>query len=308
MKTLPNFLVVGAAKSGTTTLFYLLKEQPEVFIPSIKECRFFSQMPTNFKGGKAAKFQNKGPRTLEEYAGLFANEETKIKGDISNDYFFYYEKTIPFIKKIYDHENLPYPRIIIVLREPVSRVISMYNHTVRLKSTALDFSTSFEQSELMANKGYSWQFNLKQVGMSFLPTKSYLDNFDDVLILFTEDLNSPAKLDQIKQFIGLSMPLCAINIKANENHYKVSRHLYINFLISQVNGNKFVKLLVLFLKKLGFSRSHFSYFFRTASNFINSKEKQFSTESATIDELRKFYKEDVNALTNLIGRKFDKWA
>lgn len=305
MKTLPDFLVVGAAKSGTTTLFYLLNEHPDVFIPSIKECRFFSQMPTNFKGGQAAAFQNKGPRDLEEYLRLFDNKQKKIKGDISNDYFFYYEKTIPFIKEIYNRKNCPYPKIIIILRDPVSRVISMYNHTVRLKSTFLDFWTSFEQSELMVSKGYSWQFNLKQVGMSFLPTKSFLDNFDDVLVLFTEDLNSPSKLDQIRQFFGLTNPFQELTIKANENNYKLPRNLYASYVINQALRSRFIKFAVGCLAKLGVSRSYFS---RISDKLINSRVKDFTVEPPITNALKDFYKEDVNALMSLLGEKPDKWA
>ena len=98
MKKLPEFIVVGAAKSGTTTVYETLIEHERVFIPEIKECRFFSQMPTKFKGGLAARFQNDGPRTLEEYLKLFKFKEGLIKGDISNDYFYYYKNTIKNIK------------------------------------------------------------------------------------------------------------------------------------------------------------------------------------------------------------------
>ena len=84
MNLLPNLIIVGAAKSGTTTLFDELKQNPNIFIPEIKECRFFSQMPTNFRGGEASKFQNEGPRDIESYLKLFENGEDKYLIDISN--------------------------------------------------------------------------------------------------------------------------------------------------------------------------------------------------------------------------------
>lgn len=54
---------VGAAKSGTTSLFHHLNQHPDIFIPPRKECRFFSQMPGNCIGGEAAAFQNVADQT-----------------------------------------------------------------------------------------------------------------------------------------------------------------------------------------------------------------------------------------------------
>jgi len=71
MPNKPNFLIVGAAKSGTTSLFHYLNQHPDVFIPRRKECRFFSQMPGNFIGGEAACFQNNVIKTINEYEMLF---------------------------------------------------------------------------------------------------------------------------------------------------------------------------------------------------------------------------------------------
>ncbi len=60
MNTKPDFLIVGSAKSGTTSLFHYLNSHSDIYIPEIKECRFFSQMPRNQKGLGAEKFHNEG--------------------------------------------------------------------------------------------------------------------------------------------------------------------------------------------------------------------------------------------------------
>ena len=41
---LPNFLIVGASKCGTTALFYYLKQHPEISFPSLKEPKYFSSI------------------------------------------------------------------------------------------------------------------------------------------------------------------------------------------------------------------------------------------------------------------------
>jgi hypothetical protein len=45
---LPNFLIIGAARSGTTALYYGLREHPQVFMPAKKELNFFT---SNWKHG-----------------------------------------------------------------------------------------------------------------------------------------------------------------------------------------------------------------------------------------------------------------
>ena len=67
---LPNFIVVGSAKSGTTSIWRYLNQHPDIFIPDIKEGRFFSQMPCDLKGGAAAMYMNDGPRELKDYSRL----------------------------------------------------------------------------------------------------------------------------------------------------------------------------------------------------------------------------------------------
>ena len=144
---LPDFIVVGAAKSATSTIFSSLIQHPELFIPDIKECRFFSQRPMDMKGGPAAEFQNKGPRDIVEYMRIYKDYQHKIKGDMSNDYFYFYEESIKNIKTIYKSENQPLPKIIIILRRPDDRVFSMYHHSLRLGSEWLDFKQAFSQLE-----------------------------------------------------------------------------------------------------------------------------------------------------------------
>ena len=90
----PNFLVVGAAKSGTTSLFNYLIQHSDIYIPAVKECRFFSQLPKNFKGLGAEFFPNSGLTDERDYFKLFSGHETRVCGDISNDYLYYYEKRI----------------------------------------------------------------------------------------------------------------------------------------------------------------------------------------------------------------------
>ena len=60
---LPNFLIIGAPKSGTTTLFNCLNQHPEIFMPEKKEPFYFSfpEKELDYKGIHDVKYFNKMP-------------------------------------------------------------------------------------------------------------------------------------------------------------------------------------------------------------------------------------------------------
>ena len=67
--TLPNFLIIGAAKSGTTAIYTYIKQHPEIFMSSKKELRYFSNInppPKNIP-------YHEGISSLEEYKSYFEN-------------------------------------------------------------------------------------------------------------------------------------------------------------------------------------------------------------------------------------------
>lgn len=110
---LPNFLVVGAEKAGTSTLAAMLAEHPEVFICNPKEPRFFSQ---NW---------NKG---LQWYASLFTGAVNyQAVGEASPAYTWAPEsRDVP--RRI--HQCLGNIRYLYIVRNPIERMISHYRHAL----------------------------------------------------------------------------------------------------------------------------------------------------------------------------------
>jgi hypothetical protein len=117
--TLPNFLIIGAAKAGTTSLYEHFRAHPEIFMPRLKEARFFS-----YDGrGNKVKFP---VQTLEEYTALFEGVagETAI-GEATPHYLTYPEAAGRI------RELLPDARLIASLRNPVDRSFSIYQMNQR---------------------------------------------------------------------------------------------------------------------------------------------------------------------------------
>jgi hypothetical protein len=113
----PDFFIVGHPKSGTTALYLMLREHPEIFMP-MKETRFFApewRMRLNRLG------PDRAPRTLEQYLALFdAAGPEQLLGEATPEYLMSREAA----EKI--AQARPDAKIIVVLREPVSFLRSFH--------------------------------------------------------------------------------------------------------------------------------------------------------------------------------------
>ncbi len=107
----PDFFIVGAPKSGTTSMCEYLNKHPQIFIPEIKEPNFFGSDLTGIRNFS----------TIEEYLDLFKGNEDLLCGEGSTWYLF--SKTAA--QQIYNYN--PEAKIIIMLREPVSLLYSLHS-------------------------------------------------------------------------------------------------------------------------------------------------------------------------------------
>jgi hypothetical protein len=112
---LPSFLIIGAQKSGTTTLYRDLLTQPGVFFPYIKE-------PTCLGDDRVLT-----PEGLAEYADLYKpSNESDVRGDASTGYARH-----PRFQGVPDRAMRvlgPDIKLVYIIREPVSRIVSQHHH------------------------------------------------------------------------------------------------------------------------------------------------------------------------------------
>ena len=109
---LPNFVIIGAAKSATTTLITVLRRHPDVFISNPKEPKFFGR---NY---------NKG---WKWYASRFeAGEKILLRGEASTMYSSAL-KTYQWTPELMSH-CLPGLKLIYIVRHPLDRIVSQWRH------------------------------------------------------------------------------------------------------------------------------------------------------------------------------------
>lgn len=203
MNILPNFLVVGASKSGTSSLYHYLKQHPDIFLSEKqKEGRFFSQMVNCFDGPGDTIVEKTITKDVESYKLLFEgyNREKAI-GDISPEYLYFHEQAIPLIKSTLGNDV----KIIMILRNPVDRAFSAYTHFKRDKRESLSFEEALEKEMERENQHWLWTWKYKHSGFYTKQVKAYLDNFKQVKIFLYDDLlnSQPKVLKEICAFIGI---------------------------------------------------------------------------------------------------------
>ena len=155
----PNFLYIGAEKAGSSWIYEILREHPQVYVPAAKDIQFFDK---NFEKG------------IEWYLSLFQpGLGRKAIGEISHDYFLA-EKTSELIK-----EYLPDVRLICCLREPVDRTLSSY---LFYRTTVLNKKTTFEEFAFTERI-----LSLSDYYYNLLPFYGRFPR-ENILLLFFDDL------------------------------------------------------------------------------------------------------------------------
>ena len=120
----PDFFVVGHAKSGTTALHQMLKQHPQIFMPDFKEPRYFAtDMPSTFRARPSGRLR----KSYEDYLALFEDAAPGQRvGESSVDYIW--SQTAPELLAL----ARPDARIVTIFREPASLVRSIHLELLQL--------------------------------------------------------------------------------------------------------------------------------------------------------------------------------
>lgn len=196
LQGLPTFIVIGAMKSGTTSLYEYISAHPGAFTTTPKEPEFFS---TNWDRG------------LDWYRNAFAGaEEFAAAGEFSTSYTKY-----PFVSGVAERMALVIPdvKLVYVVRDPVERIRSMYMHEVVRGRERESFDRAVRrapQSHLDSYLDLSrYAYQLGQ----------YLEHFsrEQILVIRSEDLRDQraATMTAVFEFLGLdpSFEVPGLNIE-----------------------------------------------------------------------------------------------
>lgn len=139
---LPNFIIIGAAKAGTTSLFRYVNEHPEVYMSPVKEPRFFSLEGLELDPNDPV--QQTAVTTFEEYRRLFDGVTTQKAIGEASPMYLWSEQAPAKIKKY-----VPEAKLIAILRNPIDRAYSHYTMNVyQSKETAPTIIDAIKEEEV----------------------------------------------------------------------------------------------------------------------------------------------------------------
>jgi hypothetical protein len=201
---MPTFLVIGAARSGTTALYLQLRQHPNVFMSRKKETNFFA-----FEGqaldyrGPGAEFVNNSVATLEAYQCLFAEAPADAAVGEASPLYLYSAEAPARIRA-----RLPDIRLIAILRNPVEQV---YSHYLFARKEAVeplaDIVSALDAQEQRRADHWQPMFQYSEFARYSVQLRRYLEHFsrDRIKLFLYEDFETePRRVTRdIFRFIGV---------------------------------------------------------------------------------------------------------
>lgn len=253
-ETLPDFVIVGVARAGTTSLANWLAQHPELQLSPVKETNFFARPDLGTSGpgdhwlDTPPAFESDGRmrnahfariETWEQYLRCFtpAKSGAKRRGEVSVSYAFYPEAAARIARAN------PDCKIVFVLRHPVSRAISNFALFRKLGFETLPFLDALGAERQRIEQGY--QFCWAYAGLSryreaigrylahFSPEQIQLIQFEDFMERRNRDVWS-----KLLQFLGVDEAFDPIT-----HHFNDTKEEQTTRPVSDAEKSKLVELL-----------------------------------------------------------------
>ena len=233
---LPNFLIIGAPKAGTSSLYEYLKQHPQIYMSPAKEPHFF--------GLENSKIDFRGPGDLDRYSNAVTNIEDYLKlfqgvtdeiaiGEASTSYL----SSLKAPERIKHH--IPDVKMIVILRNPVDSAYASYLHLVRDgDEKTKDFATALQkEAERIAN---NWEgiWHYQQRGFYYAQLKRYFDLFDpqQIKVYRYEDYtqNFSEVMKDVFQFLGVNSSFI-VDTSWRYNVSAMPKNFWLNSLLIKPN-------------------------------------------------------------------------
>lgn len=296
---LPNFIIIGAEKSATTYLHECLREHPAVFMPS-EEIPFFED-PDYLQSN------------IESFERLFEKACDKKAIGIKRPNYLHKPECPERISR-----NIPFARLIAILRDPIDRVISAYYHNVRMGFAPIKNINKglFEIINGKHTEKYPRAMEIIDFGFYYEHLSHWLDYFDreQMLIMLYDDIkkNPLDSLRKVFRFLEIDEEYFpqTLNSRPMAGVYCVSR-LRLLTLQNPIIYTYTSDRMRLFLKeKIGLLGSRIV----KVINLIDSKvlSRVFGNTKPSLSPdllaaLSSIYQQDTSKLEELLGFSLAHW-
>ena len=286
---LPNFLIIGTPKAGTTAIYHYLNQHPEIYFSPKKEPHFFS-----FIGEQKPHW---GVKTLAEYEKLFEGVTTEKAIGEASTWYLYSQSAAEQIKKY-----IPDVKLIIILRNPIERAYSSWVFRCEQGWEHIkDFHRAIAIETERINNKEQWDYHYLNAGFYYQQIKRYLEFFEEKQLevyLYEDFQQEPANiLKKIFYFLQVNDTFEAnlsqyYNVTSSVKNLRLQSLIKNNQLFKNIGKRYIPKYLVKNLKNM-------------ALNLNTTDKVEISLESKR--ELISIYQEDINKLQSLINRDLSIW-
>jgi hypothetical protein len=297
--TLPNFLLIGAAKAGTTSLYHYLKQHPQVYLSPVKEPKFFALEGQDLAfGGPGGReiMRRSAVIDLAAYQRLFAGvSKERAVGEASTLYLYSAEAP----KRIKHY--LPDAKLVAILRNPVERAYSNYLYMVRKGEEPLrDFREALRAEEKRVYDNWMPTWHYQRRGLYFAQLKRYYDLFDaaQIKVYLYEDLSTDAAglLKDMFQFLDVDETfLPKMSTKYNISGIPKNKALH-NFLLKP----HLIKSVLRPLLSVSWRK-------RLSTGLRNRNLVRPTLPEEVRKQLLEIYRDDILRLEVLLARDLSKW-
>lgn len=297
---LPNFLIMGAARAGTTSVYRYLRQHPQVYMSDIKEPWFFAleNEAVSFTGPSAQYFRKNAVTKLAQYEALFDGVTDRLAIGEASTMYMYSRRACERIR-----HHIPGAKLIVMLRHPAERAFSHFLHEVQRRREPLaDFGGALgAEAERMA-MGWGFPYAYRDIGFYYRQLKVYFDSFprEQIGIWLFDDLEADTDrvMADIMRFIGVE-PI-AVDTSMHHNvarSISLPRSTALSTLICEENAVK--KLAQSFIPATLRGRG------RRILQRLNQKRPL--VRRSVRRELINGYRDDILKLQSLIQRDLSQW-
>ncbi len=237
----PNLFVVGAPRSGTTSLYKYLEMLPDVCMSTVKEPHYFNAA-LDPRGPLAASLSI--VRDEQKYLRLFDHAgPRKVVGEATPTYLW--DPVVPSRIKA----KVPDAKIVMILREPIERAHSHYLTDVRLGLEPRPFSQALTEDHANADKVLGRAHLYIEQGLYADQVERYLDTFGKKQIriyLFEDFTCQPSKvMNELCKFLDVMIPdPHMFDAPKRFNTYFEPRNAFFKWIIQTRNKNRLMGALV----------------------------------------------------------------
>lgn len=267
-----HFMIVGAQKSGTTTLFHILQSHPLLIGSKPKEPHYFSRV-SDWKS------------QIKEYESMFPKIQKGLLYEASTTYTFFPHMNTRVWDDIYEFN--PDMKIIYIVREPIERMISGYMHSYERGYIDISFENAIiEKPEFLNVTRYATQIT------------PYIERFGrkNVYICFFEDLVKDQQLfmRQVSEFLNIA-PDCFSEIEFVHRNKSIG------------GGKKHVRFDKLNISKRLIRKIAPKLWERLTDNSDRSFKSKPVVTSDQREMILHLLRAEINEMESLTGRDLNSW-